>query len=469
MEECIICAEKFTAVARKKINCPKCNQDICIKCVQRFLLNTMDEPHCMNCKQGFSRYFLQTNLTKTFIDKDYAKHRAEILWKREESYLPAAQVKAERIVRSKALEKDEHIEVKDKIKEIRTKIEVLEREMTFHKKILSQHEEDVYRLSKGMPTRKELAEMGGEEEIDNVVRKQFTRKCTNENCNGWLSSAWKCGICENYTCSKCFIIKGKKNDEENPHICKKEDIETAELIKKDTKPCPQCGEAIQRSAGCSVMFCVSCHTPFDWDTLEIIKKGNIHNPHYIEWRNAMGTAGTERAFGDVPCGGIPDDEFIWRLLKTPARDLLSKIWSFINHVSDYELRKYQEDAKSTEDLRIKFLLNETTKDDIQRYLQVRERKNERNRSIRDVLNTFRDASAEELRIIEQIIIQAPFDRTNRDSIEGVPEFLKAYNRFIESMELLRDFINKSLEDVSKAYGCTVPYILGGWTMITHKS
>ena len=35
-----------------------------------------------------------------------------------------------------------------------------------------------------------------------------------------------------------------------PHECKKEDVETADLIRKDCKPCPKCGEFIEKSSGC---------------------------------------------------------------------------------------------------------------------------------------------------------------------------------------------------------------------------
>jgi hypothetical protein len=120
--ECLVCAETFTAVARKKINCPKCNKDTCIKCVQRYLLSSLSDPHCLHCKHGFNRLFLQTNLTKTFIDKDYAKHRGEILWKREESYIPNAQVKAERIVRGKAMKGEKFVEVRKEIDKINERL-----------------------------------------------------------------------------------------------------------------------------------------------------------------------------------------------------------------------------------------------------------------------------------------------------------------------------------------------------------
>lgn len=50
-------------------------------------------------------------------------------------------------------------------------------------------------------------------------RKKFIRHCTRDGCKGFLSTAWKCGICEWYSCSKCFIPKAKEHDA--VHECKK--------------------------------------------------------------------------------------------------------------------------------------------------------------------------------------------------------------------------------------------------------
>lgn len=50
------------------------------------------------------------------------------------------------------------------------------------------------------------------------------------------------------------------------HVCKKEDIETAKLLKENTKPCPSCNMGVYKIEGCSQMFCTSCKTAFGWTT-----------------------------------------------------------------------------------------------------------------------------------------------------------------------------------------------------------
>ena len=37
---------------------------------------------------------------------------------------------------------------------------------------------------------------------------QFIRKCPADGCEGFLSSAWKCGVCNIWACPHCFAAKG---------------------------------------------------------------------------------------------------------------------------------------------------------------------------------------------------------------------------------------------------------------------
>lgn len=466
--DCLVCLEPFTAVSRKKISCPKCNKDTCIKCVQRYLLSTLSDPHCLHCKHGFSRMFLQTNLTKTFIDKDYAKHRGEILWKREESYIPNAQVKAERIVRGKAMKNEKFTEVRKEIDKINEMIRILNTDKAKYTAIINQHYDDMSRLLAGEPTAKELRDAGEKvEDLEKKERKKFVRKCGFTDCKGWLNTHWKCGICENHTCSECFVITGKVK--ECGHICKPEDIETANLIKKSCKGCPNCGQMIEKTQGCDQIFCTSCHTAFDWETLKTIKLENVHNPHYFEWRNKNNNGAQERTPGDIPCGGLPNDNFLYKIVRNKLQiDIMDK-YRFTRHVQQVELQRYRETHEDTDDLRVKYLLKEISKEEIQRLLQNRERKNERNKAIRDVLDTYVVAASEQFRIFADEVNKRYLENKNTlIRIDDVHMVVQT-TRLNEQLNLLRDFINKTLIDVSKVYGCVVPQISEEWTHLESDS
>ena len=128
-------------------------------------------------------------------------------------------------------------------------------------------------------------------------RKQFIMKCPGDDCRGFLSTQYKCDICKINVCPKCRAIKTEG------HECKKEDIESTELIKKETKGCPQCGIPIFKISGCDQMWCIECKVAFSWRTGNI-ETGNIHNPHYYQWRRNQGNA--VRNPGDLVCGGLID-------------------------------------------------------------------------------------------------------------------------------------------------------------------
>jgi hypothetical protein len=106
------------------------------------------------------------------------------------------------------------------------------------------------------------------------IRIQYTHKCIDKSCSGYLNAQFKCDLCNIDFCNKCFTKK------EETHECDPELVETCKLIKSESKPCPKCGEYISKISGCDQMFCnmPNCGTAFSW-TSGIIERGIIHNPH----------------------------------------------------------------------------------------------------------------------------------------------------------------------------------------------
>lgn len=448
---CAICLADYTAVRRKAIPCPSCNQEFCVECLKAYILTTTDDPHCMHCRHGFDRMFLQTNLSKLYMNTTYAEHRAKILWRREESYLPAAQEKAERIIRGRKYGVEILQPIRDEYLQIHAKIQRLQNKLRENNHTFEIHRQIQNTLLQGELPDAEAATIVA---ADASGRRSFTRKCTHDDCHGWLSSAWKCGLCENYTCRECFVIKGKAGV---GHECKKDDLDTAKLIRDSSKPCPKCGEAIEKREGCDMMFCTSCHTPFSWRTLEIISRGSIHNPHYFEWRNRVGAgaAGGAHAAEALPCGGLPTDGFIFRrigqgnteyVFSPESREQLGCRYRLTSHMEQITANQYNAHTRvaNTEKYRISYLLHEMTKGEIEERLQAEERTRERHKAIRDVIDTYLVAAAEQLRIVAE----TPTEETAVATIA--------------SLDQLRDFINDCFRNVHKAYGCTVPFISISW-------
>jgi hypothetical protein len=274
---CLVCMDPFTASVRRPIHCSACGGDTCAKCVESYLLNIVDDPHCPHCKAQWNRAFLATVCTKTYMQNAYLKKRQTLLFERERSFFPQYQVVAERELKARALEEKKRTlaqkvaelrqDVGDRVIEIRKEMEkeferirkVMYKEVIEKEARLNRLDMRIERIRAGeeVPEEDEKGKTEGEEgagagaEAGATPKREvakFVRRCVVDGCNGFLSSAWKCGLCSNWVCPDCFEVKGTEKNVE--HTCKPEMLETAKLIKKDTKPCPECGEVIQKTSGC---------------------------------------------------------------------------------------------------------------------------------------------------------------------------------------------------------------------------
>ena len=271
-EVCSVCSDTYTAVIRRKIACKFCKASTCTKCIEQYLLGRHEDAHCLHCRVNYTDATLQEICTKTYLHDTYFKHRQEVLINRERSMLPALQDAASEERKQRERERDVnrinneinvlklelngvHIEYHNCSTEYRQlRKDKLSHEACMHK--LNEIHERILQYNARISTMKTEAydirasryRGAGQEEKKEEEKRKFIRRCTRAGCQGFLSTAWKCGLCEWYSCHKCFTTKGQEHDAE--HECKKEDVETAELIKKDCKPCPNCGEFIEKSSGC---------------------------------------------------------------------------------------------------------------------------------------------------------------------------------------------------------------------------
>jgi hypothetical protein len=134
---------------------------------------------------------------------------------------------------------------------------------------------------------------------------QFIHRCADSECNGFVSSAWKCATCDKHTCAHCRELK-LEHDE---HVCNPDTVASVALLKKDTKPCPNCKVLVHKTEGCDQMFCTQCKRLWSWNTGKFETHG--HNPHYLQWMR--GNGGMPRDPNDVLCGREVDHAFIRHL------------------------------------------------------------------------------------------------------------------------------------------------------------
>lgn len=295
MATCSVCCEKFNKTINASVVCKSCDFNACKKCVRTYLLGCVSQPHCMNCKVMWNHQFLVENLNRTFVDNDLKKSRKQIILDEHKSKLVDYMYLVENETEKRRLIEKEKIE-KKKLEELRQELRKQEDKVQ-HIKI---------QVTKIKNNRLERDENGLIKSIcgESVERKKFIMPCRSDGCRGFLSSQYKCELCEKFTCSKCYEIIGSSEDKET-HVCKEENILSTEAIKKDSKPCPGCGIRIHKVVGCSQMFCTECRTVFDYNTLKIQYGGHIHNPHYHEMKKAEGNV-LPNMVNEVLCDGLID-------------------------------------------------------------------------------------------------------------------------------------------------------------------
>ncbi len=462
IDECPICVERITNIANKsKVSCPYCSFITCRQCVKTFLLNSIQDPSCMNCKKPFSNQFIHATFPKSFYQGEYKTHREEVLYQREKSLLPATMAIVEEMIKkerkishyqsnihtlkyNKRIVKEE-IEAAKKLRH-KNKIASLKEEKSkieFQIKELEEKMTAVYHDNKDEPTE----------------RKQFIKSCPVNDCRGFLSTSWKCGLCATYVCSKCHAVKDGKYAE---HTCNPEDVKSAELIMKDTKSCPKCGIRIFKIEGCDQMFCVSCHTPFEWKTGKLISHNHIHNPHYFEWlRTQKGEIG--RQDGDLLCGGYDTENIIKKLREYASGDPnIELICSDIhysgllhNWVLD-RLRYYpSNDINDYLPLRIKYLRGEIDEDKFKVLLQRAEKKTNKLREEADILRTYTQVISDEL---TKLTLLANDKECDESIIEDI---IESY----ENCKTVKVYVNDSLRTLSRRYG-NVCVIIGQRKLIS---
>lgn len=218
-------------------------------------------------------------------------------------------------------------------------------------------------------------------------RAVFVKKCPSDDCRGFLSSSWKCGLCEKFFCKDCH--KEKNED----HVCDESEKLTISMLKKDTKPCPQCGMPIDRYTGCSQVWTPCCKIAFDWNTGKI-DKGRIHSPEYYDFlRRTQGFVPRERE--DNICGGDVDMYALHRSIRNKNQtriDICMQHHRQFMHVVHYIIPMLPTSPDSFEknDLGIKYLLKEIDENKWQFELKKRIKKTEKNNHILNILSMYRN-------------------------------------------------------------------------------
>ena len=474
---CSICCETFNKSTRKEVVCGFCPKDsnftACVSCTKRYLLETTQNAHCMNCKHEWNRIFMYEKLPKVFLQVEYKQRRQDLIEERERSMMPATQPHVEIAILRRKL-----YEYAREINRVKNKIYLTDLYSDEH---LQLEIERVTLEHKYQCLGYEIRTKENKKDIEQRAR--FVRQCPMENCKGFLSTAWKCGLCKTRVCSHCHEPKigdtnteqeqpnqeekqeqdpnaeqeQQEQQEQDPnqhqlHVCNPDNVETARLLKKDSKPCPKCACMIFKISGCDQMFCTQCHTAFSWISGRIETR-IIHNPHYFQYlREQANGEEIPRNPLDNPCAEILPDGVAFngqmihyiqtslynippfKIQNENGQELaikmskaLDEIMRLCNHIVANNYRELP-NMNENLDLRIQYMLNDITTEKYKQLLQSREKQNEKNHEFDMIFRTYVTAARDI--ILNFVNLQ---DRTEKNNSQ-----MHVYNE----LNNLRHYINE---------------------------
>jgi len=454
-KDCLICCEKFNLSTRKEIICPftDCNFSTCKTCVRTYLLGTTADPHCMKCKKPWEQKFIITNLNRAFCDKEYKTHRKNLLVEREISKLPETMHLAEQ-------QKKVNVE-EQKAKALSQEIIKLNKMVSALKTERVQCQNDIYRIKHGDLT------VG-----ENTEKRKFIMACPNNDCRGYLSTQYKCELCELFTCPQCLELIGYNKTEQ--HTCNPDSILSAETIRKETKPCPSCGVRIFKISGCSQMWCTECKVAFDYTTGKI-DSGAVHNPHYYTHMRQQNNGQAPRNPGDIICGGLcsvyqlqvninsklkliikNDDDY--NILSS----YLTNIHRTISHITNIDLYRTRREVRQNqdhEDLRISYILGTKDKKELGAQIYKRDTLRKKYMEFLHLYELLNVVGIESFNILLNPTLTGSIDEVKFDNL---------VNQKIIIMDNLREYCNKEFSKISVTYNNKVMFINELWIIENKK-
>lgn len=407
-------------MVRKSIICYYCSYSACSTCIKLYLLDSFHQPHCMNCRKEWSSTFLAEHLY--FFMKTEYRHKKEILlFEKQKSLIPALLPVAEQ---------------ERKIQNVSRYITMIQDEIvSWYKKVNSseityeewkKEKRDLRRTLRALLNeRNQLTALDHKEE-----RKTFIMRCTMEDCRGFLSVRYKCGLCSTQVCPQCHEVNIQD------HTCNADTVATIIELKKTTKSCPSCQTLIYKTEGCDQMWCIQCHTAFSWKT-GLEEKGIIHNPHYFDYLKGKGNV--PRNPLDIPCGGLPhfNNLYAYTMDNQLVPDevvYLRRMYEILTHFRQVTLAQELPNPQqpiSYRDLLLSYILQQMTEKHFKAQLYVKEQKRER--------------GLEERQIIEAYVT------IGEEAFRKLVQNACTFDEFIYEMEHCKDYARTELHKLNDRY------------------
>jgi hypothetical protein len=269
---CSICIERFSD---NKVTCNECKFEVCKECCERYFLSRFTtEVSCMNCNFTWNDYLVSPKLQE---------HFEFVLLEKELSLIPETRQRLR-----------ERVERQMNITVAKARNKILKCINTIH-----QQQQKINKACNDKDILFAVEIKTNEPSLPTSFKdpNNLVFFCIKEDCKGNVKDQI-CNVCNTIYCMVCLQVNHKKE----VHICAEQDVNTALLLRKESKNCPRCLIIVHKISGCNQMWCTQCKTKFHWKTLNIIYDNKkYHNPHHSEWvqSNAQSNKNNDLMFSSI--------------------------------------------------------------------------------------------------------------------------------------------------------------------------
>jgi len=247
------------------------------------------------------------------------------------------------------------------------------------------------------------------------------------------------------------------------HTCNPDDVATATLLNRDTRPCPSCATPIHKIMGCDQMWCTQCHTGFSWRTGAI--QNRVHNPHFFEWQRNNNGGVAPRRPGDIECGrDLGDSRALMSIRRNLRRITNSTVITRIEksielyvrgtiHLDHIQSNRFRNDnVVNNQDIRLAYLEKAISEKKFKSDIIRRDKAYEKKQDIYNVLQL-------QIRAVTDIIYryESALHEVSQGTEVNSPQLEESIKStsviYLKEIQNITNYCNNLLEEHSKTYGC----------------